>query len=153
MFDGPDGVEAELVGQPGLFEGVAVDELLVLARERTWDGQLEEDAELHALAFGMGTNAGGGGGTPARADDTRSPRTSGGVCSSWSTDAARRHPSTTCTTPPPTSNTRPDTPAEPDPHSHTTSGEIKPGPIVGCTPAHAVRRVAASGAMAFTLTL
>src|SRR5262249_11819952 len=48
MFDGPHGVEPERVGEAHLLEGVLVYGALDAVGERAWDGQLEEEAELHA---------------------------------------------------------------------------------------------------------
>ena len=47
VLDGPHGVEAELVGEPHLLEGVLVHDALDSGCERAGDGQLEEEAELH----------------------------------------------------------------------------------------------------------
>ena len=50
MLDGPHGVEAELVGQTHLLEGVLVDGTLDAVGKGTRDRQLEEETELHAGA-------------------------------------------------------------------------------------------------------
>src|SRR5207253_5921222 len=48
MLDRPDVVEAELVGELHLLEGVVVHGALGLARPRARDRELVEEAELHA---------------------------------------------------------------------------------------------------------
>jgi hypothetical protein len=50
MLDGPHGVEPERVGETHLLEGVVVHGTLRSVGKRARDGQLEEDAELHAGA-------------------------------------------------------------------------------------------------------
>ena len=46
VLDGPDRIEAELVGEPYLLEGVLEDLRLVLRREGTGRRQFVEDAEF-----------------------------------------------------------------------------------------------------------
>ena len=58
MLDGPDGVEAELVGQADLLQGVHVHLALGLALPRSRHGQLVEDPELHGLERRNGAVAG-----------------------------------------------------------------------------------------------
>ena len=48
MLDGPHGVEPEFVGDPHLLQGVVVHGALGSVGRRARDGQLEEEAELHA---------------------------------------------------------------------------------------------------------
>jgi hypothetical protein len=54
MLDGPDVIEAELVGEPALLEGIRVHLVLGDLAERTRNGQLEEDAELHPVTLTTG---------------------------------------------------------------------------------------------------
>ena len=58
VFDGPHRVEAELVRQPRLLEGVRVHRPLRRPSRRPRDRELEEDPELHGAAWGTGTGTG-----------------------------------------------------------------------------------------------
>ena len=68
VLDRPHPVEAQLVGEDRLLEGVRVHEALAAAVERRGHGELEEDAESHgpSIADRTGTSTGRGIGSNVR---------------------------------------------------------------------------------------
>ena len=52
MFDGPDVVETQFVGQLGLLKCFLVDAVFGFGIPRTWELQLEKETQLHVVPPG-----------------------------------------------------------------------------------------------------